>query len=644
MCGITGFLNNKNKLPGMEGVISQMTEKLHHRGPDDGDVWLNQEDGVALGHRRLAIIDLSPHGHQPMHSQCGRYVIVYNGEVYNYLDLQKKLAAKGYTFKGHSDTEVILALIAEEGLEAALKQMSGMFAFALWDKKEKALHLARDRIGEKPLYYGLVNDALVFASELKAIRAYPDFKNSICSQSISLLLQYGYIPAPHSIYEKIYKLTPGTYLTITPTHLAQLPNPKTYWSAIEVAKEGLANPLQISDAEAVQHVDTLLSNIIKTRMISDVPFGAFLSGGIDSSVVAALMQANSERPIRTFTIGFNEKAYNEAEYAKAVANHLKTEHTELYVDSAQALAVIPNLPHIYDEPFADSSAIPTFLVSQLTKQHVTVCLSGDGGDEVFGGYNRYLLGKNIWKKLSLMPYPLRVVMRKILLSVSPAHWDRLLSFTRYPIIGDKLHKLASVVAVKSPDVLYNHLISQWKDTDSVVRHSSNYQKSEAPVSLLSQFEEWDFVEKMMVTDTISYLPDDIMVKVDRAGMAVSLESRAPYLDHQLIEFMWKLPLHMKIRNRETKWLLRQVLAKHVPNQLTDRQKMGFGIPLDSWLRGPLRDWAESLLDRNKIEQQGFLKPEPILQKWNEHLSGKRNWQYLLWTVLMFQAWLENTLN
>ncbi|MBY0544315.1 MAG: asparagine synthase (glutamine-hydrolyzing) [Gammaproteobacteria bacterium] len=643
MCGIAGFLDTKHRGNEPRRILLDMTQKLIHRGPDDGDIWLNEEDGIALGQRRLAIIDLTVYGHQPMHSACGRYVIVYNGEIYNYLDLQKNLIAEGHTFKGHSDTEVILTLIASSGLESALKLMTGMFAFALWDKKEKILHLARDRIGEKPLYYGHINGTLVFASELKAIRAFPNFQNEIATQSLSLLLQYGYISAPYSIYKNIYKLTPGNYISFDASISANsLPPLKTYWSAFDVARTGISNLLTLSDDEAIQQVDTMLHGIVKDRMISDVPIGALLSGGIDSSLITALMQANSTRPIKTFTIGFNEKSYNEAQYAKAIAQHLGTDHTELYVDSAHALTLIPHLPEIYDEPFGDSSAIPTFLVSQLTRKSVTVALSGDGGDEVFGGYNRYLITQQLWKKISLLPYPLRQIAQKLLLSLPPKYWDKLLRFTPYPMIGDKLHKLAAVLGAKSPLMLYNLLVSQWYDADTVVIHRDSSESIAHPsLAFIEQFNEGSIVERMMLTDTISYLPDDIMVKVDRAGMAVSLETRAPYLDHHLIEFMWQLPMQMKIRQKETKWLLRKILMKHVSQSLFERPKMGFGVPLDSWLRGPLRDWAESLLDKSLIERQGFLRAEPIAKKWQEHLSGKRNRQHLLWNVLMFQGWLQN---
>lgn len=635
MCGLVGFLNSNSNLSSPVPIITRMTACLTHRGPNDGAIWVHPNKELALGHRRLSIIDLSSSGKQPMHSPDGRYVMVYNGQVYNFIELRKHLETKKHPFKGHSDTEVLLALISEYGLEQALQKVSGMFALALWDNQTQTLSLARDRVGEKPLYYGLVNNHFVFGSELKAIKAFPEFNNPINRNSISLLMHYGYVPAPHSIYEKIYKLSPGMTLTISKENMHSLPAPKAYWSAIDVAQAGLANPLCLNEAQAIQHTDQLLHSIIKNQMIADVPLGAFLSGGIDSSLVAALMQANSAQQIKTFTIGFHDKEYNEAPYAKAIANHLGTEHTEFYVDAAQVLDVIPHLPTIYDEPFADSSALPTFLLAQHTQQRVRVGLSGDGGDELCGGYNRYLLAQRLWKNISYMPYPFRSILKKCLLSVSPQRWQQLLQLTQVPMIGDKVHKLATIMTSKSPALCYQHLIAQWQNVHELVNHSLSTQ------TLLNEIEGMHFIENMMLTDTISYLPDDIMVKVDRATMAVGLESRAPYLDHQLIEFMWQLPLNMKVRNHTSKWLLRQVLSKYVPEKLFERPKMGFSIPLDTWLRGPLRDWAESLLDKTLIEQQGYLQTAPILEKWQEHLSGKRNWQQQLWTVLMFQAWLAS---
>ncbi len=635
MCGLTGFFNYNSSIQDPNAVIAKMTSQLTHRGPDDNGIWVNHSDSIALGHQRLAILDLTSAGRQPMQSHTARYMMVYNGEIYNIKELKKELTE--YSFAGHSDTEVILALIEKYGLHVALNKITGMFAFALWDIKNKELHLARDRVGEKPLYYGLVNETLVFGSELKSIRAYPSFQSDISQNSVSLLMQYGYIPAPLSIYKNIYKLTPGTFITISQANIPKLPSPKTYWSIAQVAEQGVFRSKTLSDKEAISAVHDLLNSIVKDQMVADVPIGAFLSGGIDSSLIASLMQANSNQPIKTFTIGFQDRNYNEAEYAKAIATHLKTDHTELYVDAESALSIIPKLPTIYDEPFADSSAIPTYLISKLTKQHVTVCLSGDGGDELFGGYNRYLLGQSIWNKIAIFPYPIRLVIQKILFSLSSLNVEQLSRFINIPMLSNKLYKFASILTENSPAGVYQHLISQWQMPEEIVKTN----ESASTNLLLQQSEAFNCIEKMMLTDTLSYLPDDILVKVDRAGMAVSLENRTPFLNHQLIEMMWSLPLQMKVRSHTTKWILREILSKYVPNNLFNRPKMGFGVPLDSWLRGPLRDWAQHLLDKTRIEQQGFLKSEPILKKWHEHLSGKKNWQYQLWTVLMFQAWLEN---
>ncbi len=642
MCGIVGFYSNTTLNEDRQIVIANMVDILSHRGPDHAGCWVSPSQQLALGHRRLAIIDLSPEGHQPMHSACGRYVMVYNGQVYNYLQLREDLIARHHSFSGHSDSEVILALISEYGLERALQRMTGMFAIALWDEREQILHLARDRVGEKPLYYGWVNNLFVFASELKAIRALPRFNNTISTHSLGSFMQFGYVGAPYSIYNDIFKLSPGTYLTIHENNYHSRPAPQTYWSMQDVIDYSAAHPLKLTDAEAIEELDTRLNHIIGTRVLADVPVGSFLSGGIDSSTITALMQANSSKPVKSFTIGFNEKSYNEAEYAKRVANHLQTDHTELYLDASDALAVIPQLPIIYDEPFADSSAIPTFLVSRLAKTQVSVCLSGDGGDELFGGYNRYLFTSRIWRGLSFLPYPLRIALQKLLQTVSPIYWDSILSWVRIPRIGDRLHNLANLMTMRSPDMLYNYLISQWGTPAAIVNNLQISSGYHALTNNTITFKQQSFTEKMMVADTLAYLPDDIMVKVDRAGMANSLETRASFLDHELIEFVWRLPLNMKIRNNQSKWLLRKVLEKYVPEPLLERPKMGFGIPLDLWLRGPLRDWAEDLLAKNRLEQHGMLNSNVIIEKWQEHLSGKCNRQYQLWSVLMFQAWIENT--
>jgi asparagine synthase (glutamine-hydrolysing) len=626
----------------MQQQVQQMSETLLHRGPDDGGTWVDAEVGIALGHRRLSILDLSPEGHQPMHSACGRYVIVFNGEIYNFLELRRELEALGHRFRGRSDTEVMLASFSQWGLERAVQRFNGMFAFALWNCQERILHLGRDRLGEKPLYYGCIGETFLFGSELKALKAHPKFQAEINRDALALFVRHNCIPAPYSIYQGIYKLPPGTVLTWKGFgDLTTLP----YWSAREVVEFGTSKPFVGSDSEAIAKLETLLQDAVALRMAADVPLGAFLSGGIDSSTVVALMQTQSTRPVKTFSIGFYEDAYNEAKDAKAVAQHLGTDHTELYVAPEEAIAVIPKLPTLYDEPFSDSSQIPTFLVSQLAKQRVTVSLSGDGGDELFGGYNRYFWGRSIWQKIGWMPQNLREVAAHALTILSPQIWNQL--FTSFGLLlppvlrqrnpGDKLHKLAEILAVDSPDTMYKGLVSHWKEPESLVLGSLE------PFTTLTDPQKWarlpDFTQRMMFLDTVTYLPDDILVKVDRASMGVSLEARVPFLDHRLVEFVWQIPLEMKIRNGQGKWLLRQVLYKYVPQKLIERPKMGFGIPIDQWLRGPLRDWAEALLDEKRLREQGFFNPQPIREKWMEHLSGDRNWQYYLWDILMFQAWL-----
>ena len=645
MCGITGFFTTEKQISSQElgNIVENMCQSLIHRGPDDGGIWVDEEVGIALGHRRLSIVDLSPEGHQPMISANGRYIIVFNGEVYNFPQLRKQLESLGYNFRGHSDTEVMLASFCEWGVIEATKRFNGMFTFALWDKAERILHLGRDRLGEKPLYYGWCGHTFIFASELKAFKVHPDFQPEINRDALALFLRFSYIPAPYSIYQGIYKLPPATLLTWNGQTIQ--PQPVPYWSAKTIAESGVAYPFTGSEHEAIVHLESLLKDAVGMRMLADVPLGAFLSGGIDSSTVVALMQSQSQQPVKTFSIGFQEQNYNEAEYAKAVAQHLGTDHTELYVTANEAIAVIPKLPSLYDEPFSDSSQIPTFLVSQLARNHVTVSLSGDGGDELFSGYNRYFVGSSIWQKIGWMPKAVRHFTAKALTSVSPQNWNRgfaavdtmLPTKLKVAVSGDKLHKLASILTLPHPDIMYAGLVSHWREPEEVVIDSSELS------TVLSDRNSWaslpDFTERMMYLDLISYLPDDILVKVDRASMGVSLEGRIPFLDHRVVEFAWQIPLCMKIRSNQGKWLLRQVLYKYVPKELIERPKMGFGIPIDSWLRGPLREWAEDLLDESRLQREGYFNPLPIRQKWDEHQSGKFNWQYYLWDVLMFQAWL-----
>ncbi|MFH1523485.1 MAG: asparagine synthase (glutamine-hydrolyzing) [Chloroflexota bacterium] len=647
MCGITGFLDLNHSAPAetLQATAKHMSDALRHRGPDDSGEWADSQCGIVLGFRRLSIVDLSPAGHQPMLSADGRYGIIFNGEVYNFNQLRTELAGWGHAFRGHSDTEVMLAAICQWGIQDAVRRFNGMFAFALWDRQERQLHLVRDRLGIKPLYYGWAGSLFLFGSELKALKAHPAFRAEIDRGALALYLRHNYIPAPYTIYTGFYKLLPGTILTLAGDQLGELPENVPYWSAREVVEAGVVHPFEGSDQEAVRELDARLRESIHERMIADVPLGAFLSGGIDSSTVVALMQAQSSCPVQTFTIGFHESGYNEAEHAKEVARHLGTDHTELYVTPQEALAVIPRLPALFDEPFSDSSQIPTFLIAELARRHVTVSLSGDGGDELFGGYNRYSWARKLWKATGWMPAPLRTFGSAALRRTSPATWDALLSSRIIPQRwrisepGEKIRKIAELLAADSPEAVYLDLVSHWKDPASVVRGAAEHATlltGRESRACLPNYTTW-----MMYMDLVTYLPDDILAKVDRASMGVSLEARVPFLDdRRVVEFAWRLPLGMKIRNGQGKWILRQVLYQYVPREMVERPKKGFGVPIDAWLRGPLREWGESLLDDRRLKQEGFFNSEPIRQKWQEHLSGKFNWQYYLWDILMFQAWFE----
>ena len=650
MCGITGFIDTsrQTKSDGLSARVIRMADTLRHRGPDDNGTWIDSETGVALGHRRLSIIDLSPEGHQPMVSACGRYVITFNGEIYNYHQIRKELegSAGCAQWRGHSDTEVMLEAIRQWGLKKAVQAFNGMFAFGLWDRKQRSLALARDRFGEKPLYYGWMAKTFLFGSELKALRAHPDFDGEINRDVLALYLRHNYIPAPYSIYKNIYKLSPGTILTLHTTKKEEALETSPYWFMKDVAEHGANNPFQGSDEEAVSQLDKLLREAVKIRMEADVPLGAFLSGGIDSSLIVSLMQAQSSRPVKTFSIGFHEKTHNEAPYAKAVAKHLGTDHNELYVTSEEAMAVIPRLPVIYDEPFSDSSQIPTLLVAGLARKFVTVSLSGDGGDEIFGGYNRYFAMRTMLKILGWMPKGFRKFTSKMITLLSPSAWESIYKKT-YPILperfkllnpGEKIYKLAQILSMEHPEEIYMSLISHFKDPTSIVLNSHE------PPTALTDHTQWpnisDFTQRMMYFDTITYLPGDILAKVDRASMAVSLESRIPMLDHRLAEFVWQIPLSMKIRGSSTKWISRQLLYNYVPRELIERPKMGFALPFGDWLRTGLRDWTENLLDEKRLQRDGLFDPRSIRRMWLEHLEGKYNWQYHLWDVLMFQAWLD----
>lgn len=650
MCGITGFWSAETAdTSASAGIAWRMADTLRNRGPDDGGVWLDHAHNLALGHRRLSILDLSPAGHQPMHSACERYVIAFNGEIYNHRDLRSQLTDEGKDppWCGHADTETLLACFAAWGIEKTLQACVGMFAIALWDRRDRRLTLARDRMGEKPLYYGWQGDTLLFGSELKALKAHPAFRGAVDRNALTLLLRHNCIPAPYSIYQGIAKLLPGHFINI-PLHgssSARAAQPQAYWRLNDAVQRGLADPFSGSPDEAVDLLHSRLSASIGEQMLADVPLGAFLSGGTDSSTIAALMQAQSHQPIRTFTIGFDEGGYDEAAHAKAVARHLGTEHTELYVHPADALAVIPRLPTMYCEPFSDSSQIPTFLVSQMARQHVTVALSGDGGDELFGGYNRYLSARKVWSRMQRLPLFARHAAAGMLRALPPATWDRLFALAKpllpkrlhLAIPGDKAQKLADVLALSDEQAFFHQLTSHWKDPASIVigaREPQTQLTTPAAWPHSDSFEHW-----MMAMDTQTYMTDDILVKVDRAAMATSLETRVPMLDHRVVELAWRMPLDLKIRQGQGKWLLRQVLYRHIPQQLIERPKQGFSIPLDSWLRGPLRDWAEHLLNEGRLRQEGYFHPAPIRQMWTEHLSGRRNWQHHLWDVLMFQAWL-----
>ena len=651
MCGITGYFSTGRAVS--ETVLTAMADSIRHRGPDDAGVWLDQQAGIGLAFRRLSILDLSTAGHQPMASAGNRFVITFNGEIYNHLEMRRELdgAQPGLQWRGHSDTETLLAAFEAWGIEATLKKTVGMFAIAVWDQRERTLTLARDRMGEKPLYYGWHGKVFLFGSELKALRAHPDFRGDINRDAIALQMRHCAIPAPHSIYQGIFKLLPGTSLTLTlggkAAATGKLPSPVAYWSLADAVRAGIAQPFKGSDADVIAELARVLEDSVRGQMLADVPLGALLSGGVDSSLVVALMQAQSSPPLRTFTIGFDDADYNEAHHAKAVAQHLGTRHTELYVTSAEAQAVIPLLPQLYDEPFSDSSQIPTFLVAQMTRRDVTVALSGDGGDELFGGYNRYFMTSALWRRLRWLPVAMRRSAATAIRWLSPAAWNRIFAWLAAVApasagmqrAGDKAHKLAAVIDAANPEEIYFRLVSEWNNPEQLVLGTTE------PPTFLTDHANWGIAsnteETMMFLDAMTYLPDDILTKMDRATMGVSLEGRMPLLDHRVVELAWRLPLRMKIRNGQGKWALRQVLYQHVPQALIERPKMGFGVPLDAWLRGPLRDWAEALLNPARLKREAYIAPELVQQKWREHLSGERNWQYHLWDVLMFQAWLEH---
>lgn len=649
MCGIAGFVGGAwQGAEAASRTLAAMAGCIRHRGPDHSDIWLDSDAQVGFAHTRLSIVDLSPAGNQPMHSASGRFVIVYNGEIYNHEQIRAELTEAGspVEWRGHSDTETLLAAIEMWGVRGALDRASGMFAFALWDQAERLLVLARDRLGEKPLYYGRQKTAgpFLFGSELKPLLLHPQFEPEVDRDALTLLLRYNYIPAPFSIYRGIAKLMPGTMLTLGGDGAE--PIVETYWSAADVMEAGVADPLDIADEQAIDALEGRLDAAVNRQMLSDVPLGAFLSGGIDSTAIVATMQKLSAQPVRTFTIGLHDKHYNEAQHAKAVARHLGTDHSELYVTPDEAREVIPRLPIIYDEPFADSSQIPTYLVSALARQQVVVALSGDGGDELFGGYNRYLYSSQLWGTIDAVPKPMRRAAAAALMAIPQSAWTWLGAAAR-PIapriarvsqLGHKIHRGAPLLRSGSVADVYAGTISSWQDPSTVVIggcEPPNFATGATP-----ELKGLDPIQRMMALDTLGYLPGDILTKVDRAAMAVSLETRVPFLDHELIEFAWRLPQRVKIRNGRTKWILRQLLYRHVPERLVERPKMGFGIPLGDWLRGPLRGWAEGLLDPSRLRSEGYFRPQPILDLWRFHLAGKRDASPYLWSVLMFQSWLD----
>ena len=652
MCGFCGFISNSvlsDSTTSPQKIIKRMNDTIANRGPDDDGFWIDNESGLALGHRRLSIIDLSQAGHQPMTSHNERYVIAFNGEIYNFQDIRKEIDELNpdRVWRGHSDTEVILAAIENWGLEETLKRLVGMFAFSVWDKQEKTLYLARDRMGEKPLYYGWQGNSFLFGSELKSLRVHPAWQGEINRNALSSYLRHNYVPAPYSIYMDIQKLIPGTFLRLTEKQIRnqELPSPSIYWSIDQAVQQGFENPFDGTADQAVDELDRLLRQSIKGQMMADVPLGAFLSGGIDSSTVVALMQDISDVPVNTFSIGFNEEGYNEAQHASLVAKHLGTNHTELYVTALQARDVIPNIPSLYDEPFADSSQIPTYLVAELARKKVTVSLSGDAGDELFCGYSRYQRGLDLWGKTNKIP--LRNLVGKILQGLPSSllnavfFWaNKFLTGAESPgEVAQKIKIIARMLTANNKYDLYYHMLSQWKDPDNIVKGAS---ETSSIFHTAEQFSDrfTDERDGFMYIDQHSYLPDDILTKVDRAAMGVSLEGRIPMLDHRLVEFAWQLPTSIKVREGKQKWPLRQVLYQHVPAKLIDRPKMGFGVPIDSWLRNELMPWAENLLDRKRLEDEGFFEPDLIRTMWNEHKTGKANWHHPLWVVLMFQQWLD----
>lgn len=646
MCGIAGFylsddLNAHNYI----SCLPKMVSMLSHRGPDSSDYIYDKACKVGFAHTRLSIIDTSSAGSQPMESKSGRYIIIFNGEIYNHLDLRIKL--DNTSWRGHSDTETILACIEEWGFKKTLMYCVGMFSIALLDKKESRLKLAVDRFGEKPLYYSTYSGNFVFGSELKALKILPGLTLEVNRDVLSMYLRYKYIPAPYCIYKHVNKIEPGKYISIDLKNIKNCLQQETYWSFKETVNTSQNQLIDISSTDFIKDLEDKLTLSVSRQMLSDVPIGSFLSGGIDSSLITTLMQSQSFKPIKTFTMGFADSAYNEAKYAKEISERLGTDHTELYVDSQMAIDIIQDLPKIYDEPFGDSSQIPTTLLSRLTREHVTVALSGDAGDEIFGGYNRHTSVAPLWNNMKYIPSIIRNGLSNNLSKLSPANLDSLYKKynkfipNKYQIshFGDQVQKISQILKSKNEYEMYISLISSWDNPDKIVKGSKEIETFLTSNS--NYFDLDSFEHTMMAIDTLSYLPGDILTKVDRASMSASLETRLPFLDHNLVEFAWKLPIRSKIKKRTGKLPLREILYKYIDRDVIERPKMGFGIPIDTWLRGPLRDWAENLLNEKRLIKEGFFNPEEIRYVWEEHLSGKKNWQDKIWTILMFQLWLEN---
>lgn len=655
MCGFAGYAGGRaaGNEEQWRSLLSSMGESLKHRGPDDQGVWFDVERGIGFAHRRLSILDVSSAGHQPMVSSTDRYVIAYNGEIYNHLDLRCELEEftkqqSGLQWTGHSDTETLLAAIECWGIVPTLKKCVGMFAFSLWDKKRKCLTLARDRLGEKPLYYGWQQNVFLFGSELKALRIHPQFKGEIDKRSLAAQLSLGYIPSPASIYRGIKKLPPGCYVEVdgvegwSPSNMSE---PTQYWSIESVVDQANGNPFVGELPQAEDELEALLLNSVHQQMLSDVPLGAFLSGGIDSSLIASMMQAQATQPIKTFTVGFDDPAYDESEQARTIASYLGTDHTEIIVTEQQALEIVPKLATIYDEPYSDSSQIPTCLVAMIAREEVSVALSGDGGDEMFGGYSRYATAKNVWGHLERMPKFAKMLtefglstMPVTLMNRAGRMVESALGKTQSRhLFGDRVRKSARLLSVQSSDELYASLIAHWTKDTGVLLEDIVWPE----VNIEAVPQEPIFENRMMQRDLVSYLPDDILVKTDRASMHVGLETRVPLLSHEVVAFSARLPLQMKMDDEGGKKILKNILERYIPKEMFDRPKRGFSAPVGRWLRGPLRQWAEELISEDRLRAEGLLDPRPIRQKWHEHLSGERNWHHQLWDVLMFQAWLES---